>query len=87
MSCQRLPLRAGSWPIRVGQLVDQGDLRPSSQYRVQVHLREAHPPVVDHLAGDDLEAADQLLGEQPPVGLDEPDDDVGAPAPAGAGPR
>ena len=56
-------------------------LGPSSQHRVEVHLLEAASPVVDRLAGDDLKAVDQLLGERPPVGLDEPDDDVGAPPP------
>src|SRR4029077_7730686 len=37
-------------------------------------------PVIDCLAGDDLEAAEQGLGEWPPVGLDDPGDDIGAPA-------
>jgi hypothetical protein len=60
------------------KLVDQRHLGPSSQYRVEVHLLQADSPVVDHLAGDDLEAVDQRLGERPPVGLDEPSDDVGA---------
>ena len=43
------------------------------------HLLAAGSPVADGLAGDDLEAVDQLLGEWPPAGLDEPGDDVGAP--------
>ncbi len=67
----------------MGQLVDQGDLRLSAQHRVEVHLVQAPSPVVDGLAEDDLEAVDQLLGVVPPVALDEPGDDVGAPpAPA-----
>ena len=36
-------------------------------------------PVVDGLARHDLQAVDQRFGERPPVALDEPDDDVGAP--------
>jgi hypothetical protein len=71
---------AGSRNVGVGQLVDQCDLGPSSQHRVQVHLFQAGSPVVDCLAGDDLEAVEQGLGVRPTVGLDESDDDVGAPA-------
>ena len=69
---------AGSRHVGVGQLVDQCDLGPSSQHRVEVHLLQAPSPIVDHLAGDDLEAVDQLLGVRPPVALDEPGDNVGA---------
>ena len=71
----------GARHVGVGQLVDQGDLGPSAQDRVEVHLLQAASPVFDHLAGDDLEAVDQLLGARPPVALDEPGDDVGAAPP------
>ena len=75
-----LVVSAGSRHVGVGQLVDQCDLGPSSQHRVQVHLFQAGSPVADCLAGDDLEAVEQGLGEWPPVGLDESGDDVGAAA-------
>jgi len=79
-SCQAFVVPAGSRHVGVGQLVDQCDLGPSSQHRVQVHFFQAGSPVVDCLAGDDLEAVEQGLGEWPPVGLDESGDDVGAAA-------
>jgi hypothetical protein len=41
----------GARHVGVGQLVDQGDLGPSAQDRVEVHLLQAAPPVFDHLAG------------------------------------
>ena len=63
----------------MSQLVDQGDLGVSSEHRVEVHLLQAPSPVVNRLARDDLKAVDQLLGERPPVALDEPDDDVSTP--------
>src|SRR5258708_6623053 len=74
-----LVVLAGSRNVRVGELVDQGDLGPSSQHRVEIHLLQAASPVVDHLARDDLKAVDQLLGELPSVALDQPDDDVSPP--------
>ena len=63
----------------MGELVDERDPGPSSQYRVEIHLLQAASPVFDGLAGDDFEAVDHFLGERPPVGLDEADDDIGAP--------
>ena len=55
--------------------------RLSSQHRVEIHLFKSGSPVVDRLAGDDLEAVDQRLGEWSPVALDKPGDDIGASAP------
>ena len=66
--------------VRVGELVDQGDLGMPGDHRVDIHLLQAAPPVVDLPAGDDLQAVDHVLRQLPPVTLDEPDDDVGAPA-------
>ena len=45
----------------------------------------AVPAVVEDRAGQHLEALEQLGGAGPSVGLDEPDDDVGAPLEAAAG--
>src|SRR5580704_6477533 len=49
-----------------------------AQHRVQVHLRQPAPPVLDLLARDDLQAVEQPLGARPPVALDEADDHIGA---------
>jgi hypothetical protein len=65
----------------VGELVDEGDLGPSLDHSVEVHLLEPGPPVIDRFPGDDLEPVDELLGQMPPMALDEPDDDVAAPPP------
>ena len=46
---------------------------------VEVHLLERRAPVLDRAAGDDLEVAELVGGVGPAVGLDEADDDVGAP--------
>ena len=66
--------------LGTGQLVNQDDAGFSAQDRIEVHLLQTASPVFDHLAGDDLEAIDELIGVRPPVALDEPDDDVGAAA-------
>jgi len=64
----------------MGKLVDQDDLRPSAQYRVEVHFFQTAAPVVHLLSGHDLQPVDHLLGPLPSVTLDESDDDIGAPA-------
>ena len=77
----------GAGDVRVGELVDEGDLRRAREDRVDVHLLERRALVLDHLAGDDLEVADLLGGGRATVRLDEADDDVGAAARDGACPR
>ena len=62
--------------VGVGELVDEHDLRMPREDRVEVHLLHELPVVLDLEAGDDLEAADRLLGELAAVGLDVADDDV-----------
>ena len=75
----------GAGDVGVGQLVDQGDLRPASENSVDVHLLEGGAVVLDGPAGHDLQVADLLGGPLAAVGLDEPDDHVAtavtAPAP------
>ena len=70
---------AGSRHVRVGELIDQGDLGVPAQHRVQVHLLQAAAPVFHQLARDDLQVTDHLLGQPPTVTLDKPDDDAGSP--------
>ncbi len=68
--------RAGH--VGVGQLVDQGHLRPPGQHGVQVHLVEVGVPVGQPGPRDDLEVADLLGGVPAAVRLDVGDDDIGA---------
>ena len=68
---------AGAGDVGVGQFVDEGDVGVAGQDGVQVHLLEAGAPVVEDLAGDDLEVGQLGGGVGPAVGLHEPDHDVG----------
>ena len=74
-----LGVPARSRHVRMGELIDQGELGPPAQHRVEVHLLKVAAAVLDPLAGDDLEPADHVLGQPPAVTLDEADDDVGTP--------
>ena len=76
-SCQRLALPRARH-VGVGELVDERDLGPAGQHRVEVHLLERRAPVGDPGPRDDLQAVDQRGGVLPPVRLHERDDDVGA---------
>ena len=67
---------ADAWDVGVGELVDENDLRTSRQDRVQVHLLHELAVILGLKAGNDLEAADRLLGELAAMCLDEADDDV-----------
>ena len=72
-----LVARAGH--VGVGELVDESDLRPTREQRVEVELLERLPPILEAAPRQHLEVAD-LLGRAPPtVRLDEPDDHVLAP--------
>ena len=70
--------------VGVGQLVDEGDLRPAGDDRVDVHLLEGGAPVVDVRPRHHLETGELCGSLGPAVRLDEADDDVratfGAPA-------
>ena len=68
--------RAGH--VGVGELVDQHPFRAAAEDGVDVHLLERRAAVLERAPWDDLEVADLLGGARPAVGLDEPDDDVGA---------
>ena len=64
--------------VAVGQLVNEGDLRPPGQDGVDVHFGERGASVLQRLAGHHLQIPDQLLGVLPTVSLDEADHHVGA---------
>ena len=48
--------------VGVRELIDQRELRPARQQRVEVHLLQPAPSVFDRAARDDLEAFEQRLG-------------------------
>ena len=62
--------------VGVRQLIDQRQLRASCQQGVEVHLLQRASLVLDALAWNHLQTFEQCLGFLPPVGLDDPDDDV-----------
>ncbi len=64
--------------IGVREFVDEHQCRPARQHRVDVHLVELAPPVLDAPARNDLEAGDQRLGLLAAMRLDDADDDVDA---------
>ena len=64
--------------IRVCELVDQHQLGPALQDRVEIHLLEDASLVLRAAARDDLQALDERKGLGAPVRLDDADDDVDA---------
>ena len=62
--------------IGMGEFVDQDDLRPACNHRVDVHLFEKLALIFDLLARNDFEAVHQRLGFAAAVGLDHADHDV-----------
>ena len=75
-----VPSRTGH--VRMGDLVDEGDVWVACEQRVEVHLLEGRTAVLDLLAGNDLQLANRLGGMGAPVGLDVADDDVAPPVAA-----
>ena len=71
-------LVSGARDVRVRQLVDEHDIRASSQHGIDVHLLELRVAVLDLAPRDDLEVAELLSRASPPVGLDDADHHVGA---------
>ena len=67
---------AAALGIGVGQLVDEDERGPAPQDRVEVHLLETVPLVVENPPRHDLEPFDQRLGFPAAVGLDDADDDI-----------
>jgi hypothetical protein len=61
----------------VRHLVDEGDIGPSGEHRVEIHVVEFCTAVLDPAARDDLEAIEELTRTFASVGLDHADDDVG----------
>ena len=67
---------AAALGVRVGELVDEEDLRVPLERRVEVELLDGDAPVLDPLAGQDRQAEEQRPGVVAAVGLDHADDDV-----------
>ncbi len=70
--------------VGVGEFVDDRDLRVPPEYGVDVHLGEVGVPVAAVQPRHDLQPGELLLGAGTAVGLDVPDDDVGAAGDAAA---
>ena len=62
----------------MGQLVDEGDIRPSGEHAVEVQLGPPDPSVQDRAPGKDLKFIDGSFGTGSTVSLDQHDDNVGA---------
>ena len=74
-------LVAAARSVRVRELVDHAERRLSRQDRIDVHLLEGDPAIVDLPAWNDLQVADLRFGLRAPVRLDVPNDDVDAVTP------
>jgi hypothetical protein len=74
---------ARSRNVRVGELVDDGDLGSTCQDAVEVHLGDLGSPARHRAPGNDLQAGEHGRGVPAAVGLDERHHHVGAaPGPA-----
>ena len=69
--------------VGMGEFVDQGDLRPPRDQRVEIHLLERLVLVADPLARQHFEALQQRFGLRPAMGLDHADHDIDAGLPLG----
>ena len=63
--------------VGMGQFVDQRDLRPPRDQRVEVHLLERLLLVVEPAARQHFEALQKRFGFRPAMGVDYADDDIG----------
>ena len=64
--------------VGMGELVDQHEMRPPGDDRVEIHFFEGAAAVVDPPARDDFEPGEQRLGLRAAVGLDHADHHVAA---------
>ena len=73
--------------LRIGmrELVDEDDLRPAGNDRIEIHFRQRSALVFDLTTRNDFEALHQRFGFLAAVGLDHADDDIVAVFLAGAG--
>ena len=69
---------AAAWRVGVRQFIDQRELRATRQQRIEIHLRQRAPTVIDRTARDDFHAVEQRLGLASPVRLDHANDDIDA---------
>ncbi len=76
------PHMARSGHIRMGQLVDQHQLRPASDDSVDIHLCQFPAAILQCFRRDLRQAGHQLLGLLAAVGFHPADDDVAAVAQA-----
>ena len=69
---------AAAQRVGVSKFIDKGELGAARNDRVEVHLVERLPAVIDVLARDDFKAVEQRLGLLAAMRLDHPDDDIRA---------
>ena len=69
--------------VGVRQFIDQNELRPTLEDRVEIDLGEAMAVVFDLAPRNDFEVFEQRLGLAPAMRLDHADDQVDALAPLG----
>ncbi len=62
----------------MGKFIDKDKFRAEGEDRIEVHLRNLHVLVLDHLTRNDIEALHQCFGLDPPMGLDVPDPYINA---------
>ena len=77
---------AAAGRVGVRELVDQHELGPALQDRVEIHLRQHAALIGEPLLGNDLEALGEPVGFDAAMRLDDADDDVDALEPALAAP-
>ena len=69
---------AAAGRVGMGEFIDQRDLRPPRDQRVEVHLLERLLLVGEPPARQHFEPLQQRFGLRPAMGLDHADDDIGA---------
>ena len=74
---------AAAGDVGVGQLIDQDELRPPFEDRVQVHFRHGLAAIVHSASRHRLQPHGQTHGLRSAVGLDDADHHVDALAPPG----
>src|SRR5262245_40996945 len=69
-------LIAGSWNVCMGKFIDDGNLRPSSEHRVQIHLLHHHPAILKPAPWNDFKSLDEGCSLSATMWLDEGQDHV-----------
>ena len=71
--------------VGVGKFIDDCDLGPPREHRVQIHFLDHHPSVLEPAPRNNLQSFDQCRGFGAAVGLDERQNNVNAALHKGVG--